>query len=151
LSSAIAEIDPVKLSRKAHVEIDVATFVGEGCGSTVSAVVRKGKVVQLKVTPYAEVSPVPVDPALKSLVVAARKKLGLAGTAAQVSPCGLRGIPAQRGRHHRDDHHLHPDLHLGPLHRLLHVAAGRRLLWRHADHPQELAAQRSGWSSGRPK
>jgi hypothetical protein len=80
VSSSIAEIDPVKLSRKANVEIEVGTFAGNGCGSTVSAVVRKGKVVQLKVSPCAEDSPLRVDPALKSLVIAARKKLGLRGT-----------------------------------------------------------------------
>jgi hypothetical protein len=86
LSSAIAEIDPVKLSRKAHIEIEVGTFEGDGCGNTVSAVVRKGRVVQLKVSPCAQDSPVRVDPALKALVIAARKKLGLTGTAPRFRP-----------------------------------------------------------------
>jgi hypothetical protein len=80
VSSAIAEIDPVKLARKARIEIEVGTFAGNGCGSTVTAVVKKGRVVQLKVSPCAGDSPLRVDRALRSLVIAARKKLGLRGT-----------------------------------------------------------------------
>lgn len=86
VSSAIAEIDAAKLSRKARVELEVGTFAGDGCGSAVSAVIQKGKVVRLKVTPCAADSPLRVDPALKSLVIAARKKLGLRGTAPKFHP-----------------------------------------------------------------
>jgi hypothetical protein len=38
--------------------------------------VQKGKVVRLKVSPCAEVIPIPVDASLKGLVAAAHKKLG---------------------------------------------------------------------------
>lgn len=89
VSTAIAEIDPVKLSRKAHIEIEVGTYEGDGgCGNTVSAVVKKGRVVQLKVSPCAADSPLRVDRALRSLVIAGRKKLGLRGT-----PPKFRALP----------------------------------------------------------
>jgi hypothetical protein len=80
LSTAFANIDAEKISSKANVEIDVGTFEGDGCGRVVSAVVKKGEVVRLKVSPCAEVTPIPVDPSLKGLVAAARKKLGEKGT-----------------------------------------------------------------------
>jgi hypothetical protein len=74
-----ANIDVEKISSKADVEIEVGTFAGDGCGRVVSAVVKKGKVVRLEVSPCAEVTPIPVDASLKGLVAAARKKLGEKG------------------------------------------------------------------------
>ena len=76
LSTAFANVDVKRISSKANVEIEVGTFEGDGCGRAVSAVVKKGKVVRLKVSPCAEVIPIPMDASLKGLVAAARKKLG---------------------------------------------------------------------------
>jgi len=86
LSSAFANIDADKVSSKASVEIEVGTFEGDGCGREVSAVVKKGEVVRLKVSPCAEVTPVTVDPSLKSLVIAARKKLAGKGASSKFRP-----------------------------------------------------------------
>ena len=76
LSTAFANVDAEKISSKANIEIEVGAFEGDGCGRSVSAVVKKGKVVRLKVSPCAEVIPIPVDASLKGLVAAARKKIG---------------------------------------------------------------------------
>jgi hypothetical protein len=79
LSTAFANVDVERISSKANVEIEVGTFEGDGCGRAVTAVVKKGNVVRLKVLPCAEVTPIPVDAALKGLLAAARKKLGEKG------------------------------------------------------------------------
>ena len=68
LSTAFANVDVKRISSKANVEIEVGTFEGDGCGRAVSAVVKKGKVVRLKVSPCAEVIPIPMDASLKGLV-----------------------------------------------------------------------------------
>jgi hypothetical protein len=79
LSTAFANVDIEKICSKASVEIDVGSYEGDGCGRTVSAVVKKGKVMRLKVSPCAETVPIPVDASLKGLVAIARKKLGEKG------------------------------------------------------------------------
>jgi hypothetical protein len=86
LSTAFANVDVDKISSKASVEIEVGTFEGDGCGRVVSAVVKKGKVVHLKVSPCTEVTPIPVDASLKGLVTAARKKLGEKGKPSKFRP-----------------------------------------------------------------
>src|SRR5215472_13694156 len=76
LSPAFKHIDPRRLANKPRLEIEVGSFVGRGCGSTVTAVVRRGTVVGLKVSPCAESQGMRRDPFLRSLVMAARAKLG---------------------------------------------------------------------------
>jgi hypothetical protein len=97
LSAAFANIDANKISSKASVEIEVGTFEGDGCGRDVTAVVKKGEVVQLKVSPCAAVTPVTVDPSLKSLVIAARKKLGATGSSSKFRPMQFAAF--QRNAH----------------------------------------------------
>ncbi len=97
LSTAFAHIDPARLSKKAQVEVDVGMFEGDGCGRTVSAVVKNGKVVQLKVAPCAEVIPVRSDPALKSLMVAARRQLGITGTPPRFRPMSFVAFQQSAG------------------------------------------------------
>ena len=55
LSTAFANIDAEKISSKASVEVEVGTFEGDGCGRVVSAVVKKGEVTRLEVSPCATV------------------------------------------------------------------------------------------------
>jgi hypothetical protein len=86
LSTAFANIDSKKISSKANVEVEVGTFEGDGCGRVVTAVVKKGQVVRLNVSPCSAVTPVTVDPTLKGLVIAARKKLGEKGASAKFRP-----------------------------------------------------------------
>jgi len=86
VSTAFRHIDPRRLANKAQVEVEVGSFEGDGCGSTVSAVVRKGNVVRLKVTPCAETRGVRGDPSLKSLLMAARRRLGGPATPPKFKP-----------------------------------------------------------------
>jgi hypothetical protein len=71
---------------RTHAKAEVGTFDGDGCGRAVSAVVKKGKVMRLKVSPCAEVIPIPVDASLKGLLAATRKKLGEKGKAPKFRP-----------------------------------------------------------------
>jgi hypothetical protein len=86
LSSSFKSIDPRRLANKAHVEIEVGTFEGKGCGNTLSAVVRKGMVVRLTMTPCAETQAVRGDPSLTSLFLAARRRLGGTGRPPKFKP-----------------------------------------------------------------
>ena len=86
LSTAIAEIDPARLSRKARVEIEVGRFGGDGCGQVVTAIVKKGTVAQLRVEPCKEVQAMRNDPALRSLVTAARRQIGVGATPGKWRP-----------------------------------------------------------------
>ena len=97
LSAAFANIDAEKISRKASVEVEVGTFEGGGCGQVVTAVVKKGEVVRLKVSPCDAVAPVTVDPSLKNLISAARKKLGENGTSRKFRPMSFAAF--QQGAH----------------------------------------------------
>jgi hypothetical protein len=97
LSTAFANIDVEKISSKASVEIEVGVFEGDGCGRVVSAVVKKGKVVSLKVSPCAEVIPIPVDAALKGLVAATRKKLGEKGKPPKFRPMNFAAFQQSAG------------------------------------------------------
>jgi hypothetical protein len=86
LSAAFANIDAKRLSSKASIKVEVGIFEGGGCGRAVTAVVKKGEVVRLEVSPCAAASPVAVDPSLKDLMIAARKKLGLKGRPPKFRP-----------------------------------------------------------------
>ena len=97
LSVAFANIDAAKISSKASVEVEVGTFEGDGCGRVVTAVVKKGEVIRLKVSPCAAVAPVTVDPSLKNLMIAARKKLGEKGTSSKFRPMNFAAF--QQGAH----------------------------------------------------
>ena len=76
LSPAFRHIDPRRVASRAKVEIEIGSFEGQGCGSTVTAIVKKGMVVRLDVTPCAETRSVPRDRSLKTLLAAARQRLG---------------------------------------------------------------------------
>lgn len=76
LSTAFVDIDAARISARANVEVEVGKFEGEGCGRTVTAVVQKGKVKQLKVSPCADTIPMANDPKLKALMRLALRRLG---------------------------------------------------------------------------
>jgi hypothetical protein len=97
LSTAFANVDVEKISSKANVEIEVGTYAGDGCGRSVSAVVKKGKVVRLEVSPCGEVTPIPVDASLKGLVAAARKKLGEKGKPRKFRPMTFEAFHQSAG------------------------------------------------------
>jgi hypothetical protein len=97
VSAAFRHIDPRRLANKAQVEVEVGTFEGEGCGSTVSAVVRKGTVVRLKVTPCAETRGIRGEPSLKALLSAARRRLGGTATRPKFKPMPFARFQDQGG------------------------------------------------------
>ena len=86
LSSSFKNIDPRRLANKKQVEIEVGTFESDGCGNTVTAVVRKGTVVRLTVAPCAETRAVRGDSSLKSLFLEARRRLGGTGRPPKFKP-----------------------------------------------------------------